>query len=280
MLLRSGFFLALLRVDDSRPRQTDKTMMRLSLPISTGKCVLLFTGLLAAYVYAQECPLDTKSPPFIRPMIMQNGKVLEPFEDMAMEEVMGCCASDRERLLPQVIGKMPQMTTEQTLQVLYAAKQAWNGGSGTWPQMPLSERVAAVDKFLVELKKQREHIVTVLMWEIGKNYKDAASEFDRTVQFAEEVMDIVKTDQEFLSASWQSIGSTRAFVRRAAIGILLCLGPYNYPLNETYATLIPALLMGNIVLLKIPTIGGLSHLLTSKCTFELCLLSLTIISIL
>jgi glyceraldehyde-3-phosphate dehydrogenase (NADP+) len=118
------------------------------------------------------------------------------------------------------------------------------------------------------------------MWEIGKNYKDAASEFDRTVQFAEEVMDVVKSDQEFLSASWQSIGSTRAFVRRAAIGILLCLGPYNYPLNETYATLIPALLMGNIVLLKIPTIGGLSHLLTSKCTFELCLLSHTIISIL
>ena len=37
----------------------------------------------------------------------------------------------------------------------------------------------------------------------------------------------------------------QAFVRRAAIGIILCLGPMNYPLNETYATLIPALLMGN-----------------------------------
>jgi len=49
---------------------------------------------------------------------------------------------------------------------------------------------------------------------------------------------------------------------RAAIGIVLCLGPYNYPLNETYATLIPALLMGNVVILKIPTVGGLAHLLT------------------
>lgn len=240
------------------------------LTFSTGTCLLFITTFLAAYAQDATCPVDTKSSPFVNPKIFQNGKVLEPFEDMVMEEVMGCCASNSERniLLPQVIGKMPQMTTEQTLAVLDAAKLAWNGGSGTWPQMPLSERVASIDKFLIELKKQRENIVNLLMWEIGKNYEDAASEFDRTVQFAREVMDFVTRDKEFLGASWQSIGSTRAFVRRAAIGILLCLGPYNYPLNETYATLIPALLMGNIVLLKIPTVGGLSHLLTSKCTFD------------
>jgi glyceraldehyde-3-phosphate dehydrogenase (NADP+) len=116
------------------------------------------------------------------------------------------------------------------------------------------------------------------MWEIGKNEADATSEFDRTIEFAQQVIDVVKSDPEFGGASWQSIGATRAFVRRAAIGIILCLGPYNYPLNETYATLIPALLMGNIVILKIPTIGGLSHLLTSKlCAINM--LSMTICSV-
>lgn len=34
--------------------------------------------------------------------------------------------------------------------------------------------------------------------------------------------------------------------------------------NETYATLIPSLLMGNICILKIPTVGGLVHLLTME----------------
>ncbi len=43
----------------------------------------------------------------------------------------------------------------------------------------------------------------------------------------------------------------------------MCLGPMNYPFNETYVTLIPALLMGNVVIMKIPMVGGLSHLLTS-----------------
>lgn len=35
-------------------------------------------------------------------------------------------------------------------------------------------------------------------------------------------------------------------------GIMLCLGPFNYPFNETYATLIPALLAGNVVIMKVP----------------------------
>jgi glyceraldehyde-3-phosphate dehydrogenase (NADP+) len=44
----------------------------------------------------------------------------------------------------------------------------------------------------------------------------------------------------------------------------MCLAPYNYPINESYAALIPALLMGNVMILKIPTIGGLAHLLTME----------------
>ena len=35
------------------------------------------------------------------------------------------------------------------------------------------------------------------------------------------------------------------------------MGPYNYPLNETFATLIPALLMGNTVVFKPPRFGAL-----------------------
>lgn len=37
----------------------------------------------------------------------------------------------------------------------------------------------------------------------------------------------------------------------------------NYPLNEMYAILMPALLMGNTVVMKLPAIGGLVHILTA-----------------
>ena len=45
---------------------------------------------------------------------------------------------------------------------------------------------------------------------------------------------------------------------------MLNLGPFNYPFNETYCTLIPAILMGNSVVMKLPNVGCLAHI----CTME------------
>jgi glyceraldehyde-3-phosphate dehydrogenase (NADP+) len=42
-------------------------------------------------------------------------------------------------------------------------------------------------------------------------------------------------------------------------GVVLCMGPFNYPFNETYTTLIPAILMGNAVIMKLPRVGVLCH---------------------
>lgn len=43
-----------------------------------------------------------------------------------------------------------------------------------------------------------------------------------------------------------------AQIRRAPYGVVLCIGPFNYPFNETYTTLIPAIVMGNCVIMKLP----------------------------
>jgi len=60
------------------------------------------------------------------------------------------------------------------------------------------------------------------------------------------------------------ISSTNVFIRQAAIGIIIVLGPFNYLLNETYAMLIPTLLMENIIILKIPTVGRLFPAILDK----------------
>ena len=39
----------------------------------------------------------------------------------------------------------------------------------------------------------------------------------------------------------------------------LVMGPFNYPLNETFTTLIPALIMGNPVVFKAPKLGVLLY---------------------
>ena len=145
-----------------------------------------------------------------------------------------------------------------------AASEAWDRGQGPWPQAVLKERAAAIRAFLDELEKtKRDEIIEVLMWEIAKTKADATKEFDRTVAFARTVVDqALQTDATEQFGRWTGVSGVRARVRRGPVGVTLMLAPYNYPLNEMYAMMMPALLMGNPVILKLPAIGALAHVLT------------------
>jgi acyl-CoA reductase-like NAD-dependent aldehyde dehydrogenase len=145
-----------------------------------------------------EGGLNNVEAPFVPAKMMLHGVVKDP-ENTVLADVTGCCAMEKMEeacssgnfltgsIAPQVIGQIPQMTKEQTLQVLEDAKAGWKGGSGVWPQMSLKGRVETIEKFIDELRTKREEIVVTLMWEIGKNRKDAEAEFDRTVDFVQKV---------------------------------------------------------------------------------------------
>eukprot|EP00967_Tisochrysis_lutea_P156039 scaffold313647_cov31-Tisochrysis_lutea.AAC.2 len=167
-----------------------------------------------------------------------------------------------------VIGSMPRMTSEDALEAVHAAAAAWDKGQGKWPQMKLAERIAAIEATVRELRALREPIVQALMWEIAKTASDAAKEFDRTMDFIAEVIAELRKDASVSQGcgmgDWTEVSGVGVRVRRGPIGVMLALAPFNYPLNEMYAMLIPALLMGNTAVLKLPAIGGLVHILTAK----------------
>jgi glyceraldehyde-3-phosphate dehydrogenase (NADP+) len=96
------------------------------------------------------------------------------------------------------------------------------------------------------------------MWEIGKSHQDSGKEFDRTVAYIEDSIESLK-DLDRISSRFVIQGNIIGQIRRAPLGAVLCMGPYNYPLNETFTTLIPALLMGNTVVFKPPKYGVLLH---------------------
>lgn len=162
-----------------------------------------------------------------------------------------------------VIGRLAKMRSADALDVVEGAKKAWNNGRGVWPQMSADQRIEALVNVVNSLKERRDEIINVLVWEICKNTKDATEEFDRTMSFIEATINAFK-EMDLKSGGWKTVNGILARVRRAAIGIMMCLGPFNYPFNETYATLIPALLAGNVVIMKIPSIGGLAHIMTME----------------
>jgi len=145
-------------------------------------------------------------------------------------------------------------------QATQAASRAWRGGRGEWPRASVAERVACVEAFLGRAAPLRERVARTLMWEIGKPYGDCLAEFDRTIRYVEDTIAAL-SEMEQVAASPVRDGGFTARIRRAPLGVCLCMGPYNYAINEVYTLVIPALLMGNPVVIKTPRYGVLANAL-------------------
>ncbi|MFF7066313.1 aldehyde dehydrogenase family protein [Pseudomonas sp. NPDC008258] len=155
-----------------------------------------------------------------------------------------------------VLGSAPLLDANTALVALDAAVKAYDNGQGAWPTMRVAERIQHVETFLASMRKQREAVVKLLMWEIGKNLKDSEKEFDRTCDYIVDTINALK-DLDRRSSRFELEQGTLGQIRRVPLGVTLCMGPYNYPLNETFTTLIPALIMGNTVVFKPAKFGVL-----------------------
>jgi len=144
-----------------------------------------------------------------------------------------------------------------------AAALAWRGGRGEWPRASVAERIRAVKGFVGRARPLRERVALALMWEVGKPYKDCLVEFDRTMSYVEDTMATL-AELDRASASAVHDGGFAACIRRAPLGVCLCMGPYNYAVNEVYTLLIPALIMGNTVVAKTPRFGVLANAILSE----------------
>ncbi|WP_053992021.1 NADP-dependent glyceraldehyde-3-phosphate dehydrogenase [Mangrovimonas sp. TPBH4] len=157
--------------------------------------------------------------------------------------------SSTEDYQPTLLGSIPTLGKTEALEALDAACDAYGKGQGLWPTMKVANRVACMEKFVEQMKTKRDEVVKLLMWEIGKNLPDSQKEFDRTVEYIyDTIEDYKQMDRD--SAKFEKHDGVHAHIRRGPLGIVLCLGPYNYPLNETFALLIPAIMMGNTTIFK------------------------------
>ncbi len=163
---------------------------------------------------------------------------------------------DKEKAWSVTIGRYPEMGKDEALQALAAAERAYGNGMGEWPQMRVEERIEAVNSFAWRMRAMERKYALLEMWEIAKPFKMCLDEFKRTLKYLQDsIARLQELDQE--SSAVSRAENFIYQVRRCPLGICLCMGPFNYPLNETFAMLIPALLMGNTIILKPPRYGAL-----------------------
>jgi acyl-CoA reductase-like NAD-dependent aldehyde dehydrogenase len=210
------------------------------------------------FVKEEEVPAEHSLPGEIHQKeYLTNGEMLQ-WNGAVHEVYSPICFRTDEGLKRKLIGTYPVCTEVEAMNALDAAVKAYNNGRGEWPTMSVPERINCVENFMHKMLKQKDIVVKLIMWEIGKSHADSVKEFDRTVEYVYATIDALK-DLDRQSSRFEIEQGIVAQIRRSPLGVVLCMGPFNYPLNETFTTLIPAIIMGNTILFKPPKHGTLLH---------------------
>jgi glyceraldehyde-3-phosphate dehydrogenase (NADP+) len=158
-----------------------------------------------------------------------------------------------------IVGELQVVTHEEIDAAVAKAAEAQR----KWEATPLFERVKIVHLAADWVMHYEEYLSALLAREIGKTIKEAKSEIVRTAEltdyFADEVQSI--RGETLDSDNFPGYEKGRvAMIGRAAHGVVLAIAPFNYPVNLAGSKIAPALLMGNSVVFKPPTQGGISGL--------------------
>jgi glyceraldehyde-3-phosphate dehydrogenase (NADP+) len=159
-------------------------------------------------------------------------------------------------LVPTEIGSHPKGSPEVTEAALTAAVNAYANGSGRWPTMTVADRIACTVEFTRQMLGRRDEVVRLIMWEVGKTCptrrRNSIVRSHTSSRPLRHSRNWTTTAPALLSPKARSVKSG---ARRSVSSF--AWDPITIKLNETFATLIPALIMGNTVLLKPPRFGVL-----------------------
>ena len=138
----------------------------------------------------------------------------------------------------------------------------------SWKNTKKIERIKYLNKWKINIQENIEEIAESMYYEIGKNYKSSISEIKRSIQCIEKTIEAYYSlTSEGYDGDYDNKNKIAIFKRRP-LGIILCISPFNYPINLAVSKIAPALITGNVVIFKCATQASYSSYLLSKALID------------
>ncbi|MGI5458877.1 aldehyde dehydrogenase [Streptomyces sp. CA-249302] len=156
-----------------------------------------------------------------------------------------------------VVGRAAQALPADVDRAVAAARASFEAGE--WRLTPPAERIAVLREFNALREQNAERIAELISLESG-----SAGWFTRAGQpgLTRQANAYLKAAEEF---GWEETlapsdpaSPVRSVVRREAVGVVAAVIPWNSPFSSATAKIIPALLAGNSVVLKVSPENSLS----------------------
>jgi len=127
--------------------------------------------------------------------------------------------------------------------VLKQSQQAFS----RWKNTSFAERIALLVKVGKHLRQQKEFYARMITLEMGKLHTEAVAEVEKCALTCEYFCDHAS---DFLQEEQIQTEHQKSYVRFDPLGTILAIMPWNFPFWQVFRFCVPALLAGNVVLLK------------------------------
>jgi succinate-semialdehyde dehydrogenase/glutarate-semialdehyde dehydrogenase len=131
--------------------------------------------------------------------------------------------------------------------------------ASAWRRTPISERARLLRGLAASLRERRAELALMAPREMGKPHADSGAEVEKCAWSCEWFADHVPAMLEPEAAETEAISSYLAY---APLGVVFAIMPWNFPYWQVVRALAPALVAGNVIVLKhAPSTTGCALLL-------------------
>jgi len=164
----------------------------------------------------------------------------------------------------EVIAHVPNLSPADVAEMAVRGRQAQPG----WNALGFEGRARVLLRAQKWLIDNKQRVIDTIMSETGKTYEDAmlaeisygAGAFGFWAKNAEKYL-----ADERVRSSNMLVKGKKLVVRYKPLGLIGVIGPWNYPLTNSFGDCIPAMAAGNSVILKPSEITPLTSLLMAEC---------------
>lgn len=193
------------------------------------------------------------------PEIQENGKYRYYIGGLWKTSKTGKTVSVYNPSTGLIFGEVQACSKEEVDEMVKVAKHQQQ----CWAETPLRERADVINRAAKILEDWAEFMGNLLVEEIAKPKKSAIDEILRTAEIFSATAE-AGINLEGISTMGDAFrGYTKGKISntyRVPLGVILAVGPFNYPVNLTGSKIAPALIAGNSVIMKSATQGSITSL--------------------
>ncbi|MDD5549628.1 MAG: aldehyde dehydrogenase family protein, partial [Sulfurovaceae bacterium] len=148
----------------------------------------------------------------------------------------------------EIVSTTPVCDTSDALRALQVAKEAFLKNKNT----PLHQRILWLEDVAKKLEDQKEEFAMMITHEVAKPIHFARIEASRSSETIKlTAMALANMHGETIPTDIMPSGKqTLSYFKRVPCGVVVCITPFNFPLNLIAHKIAPALGAGNSVVLK------------------------------